>query len=221
MRFDDIFSGQNIPRLLEGLGVTLGVALSSAIISIILGFIFGLVLQTKNKAVRVIAKLFVEFFRMMPQLVLLYVFYFTIFKAIDPIVCSILVFSLWGIAEMGDLVRGAIDAVPIGQKEASKSIGLTYLMTNVKVIIPQIIPIIAPVSVNLITRMIKTTSLISLISAVDLLKVAGQIADFNTRFFHDKSSTLTMYLLAFILYFIVCYPLNLLEKKMMKSSKNN
>lgn len=87
---------------------------------------------------------------------------------------AIIVFGLWGIAEMGDLVRGAITSLPKHQSESAQAIGLKTWQITIYIIFPQIITRLLPSVISLFTRMIKTTSLVALLGAVDLLKVGQQ-----------------------------------------------
>ena len=92
---------------------------------------------------------------------------------------SIIVFTFWGTAEMSDLVRGALISIPKHQYESSEALGLSKVQTYWYIIIPQTLRRLIPLSINLITRMIKTTSLILMIGVVEVLKVAQQIIEAN------------------------------------------
>lgn len=88
-------------------------------------------------------------------------------------------FVLWGTAEMSDLVRGALIAIPKHQYESSEALGMSRAQTYWYIIIPQTVRRLIPLSINLITRMIKTTSLVLMIGVVEVLKVAQQIIEAN------------------------------------------
>ena len=78
-------------------------------------------------------------------------------------------FVLWGTAEMSDLVRGALIAIPKHQYESSEALGMSRAQTYWYIIIPQTVRRLIPLSINLITRMIKTTSLVLMIGVVEVL----------------------------------------------------
>lgn len=80
---------------------------------------------------------------------------------------------------MSDLVRGALSSIPKHQYESSEALGLSKVQTYLYIIIPQTLRRLIPLSINLITRMIKTTSLILMIGVVEVLKVAQQIIEAN------------------------------------------
>ena len=126
--FNVIFQGSNFLRLFNGLLVTVRVAFISIFISLILGVIFGLIYSTKNKRIKKICRLYLEFFRIIPILVWLFIFYFGIPKLLNIDIngefVAIVVFILWGVAETGDIARGAIESLPKHQLESAKALAL-------------------------------------------------------------------------------------------------
>ena len=151
----------------------------SVAISIPLGILLGVLMSGKNPVVKAILRVYLEIIRIMPQMVLL----FLVFSA-RPVrgagtspgeTASVIVFVLWGTAEMSDLVRGALISIPKHQYESSEALGLTKAQTYWYIIIPQTVRRLIPLSINLITRMIKTTSLVLMIGVVEVLE--GRAAD--------------------------------------------
>ena len=218
MGFEVLLKGNNMVRLLEGLGIALQISLISVGISIVLGVIIGTLMTLKRPAITVITRLYLEIVRIMPQMVLLFLVYFGTTKAlginISAKTASIIVFSFWGTAEMSDLVRGAITGIPVIQYESSLSLGLTTAQTYIYVIIPQIIRRMLPLSINLITRMIKTTSLVMMIGIVEMLKVGQQIIEANRK--SSPNAAFGVYATVFLLYFAVCWPISILSKYLEK-----
>ncbi len=222
MGFEVLFKGNNLLRLFEGLLAALRISFVSVIISIFCGLIVGTLMTQKNRVIQVITKGYLEFIRIMPQMVLLFIVYFGTTKALginmSAETSSIIVFSLWGTAEMGDLVRGSLTSIPAIQYESSYSLGLTSAQTYVYVIIPQIIRRMLPLSINLITRMIKTTSLVMMIGIVEVLKVGQQIIEANRK--SSPNAAFGVFATIFFLYFIVCWPISLLSKYLEKKWEN-
>lgn len=211
-----LFQGRNFQRLLEGLWVTINISLVSVIISIFLGIVLGMIMTSKQPVIQIFTKIYLEFIRVMPQLVLLFLVYFGATRAfninLSGEASAIIVFSLWGTAEMGDLVRGALQSIPKHQYESGLSIGLTSFQIYRYIIIPQTIRRLLPLSLNLVTRMIKTTSLIVLIGVVEVVKVGQQIIEASRL--TDPNASLWIYGTIFFLYFIICYPLSVLSTKL-------
>lgn len=222
MGFEVLLKGTNMQRLLDGLWVALRISLISVTISMVLGVILGSLMTLKNPVIKVVSKIYLEFIRIMPQMVLLFVVYFGSTKALGLSItaesASIIVFSLWGTAEMSDLVRGALRSIPTIQYESSYSLGLNTAQTYLYIIIPQIIRRMLPLSINLITRMIKTTSLIMMIGIVEVLKVGQQIIEANRK--SAPNAAFGIYATIFLLYFLVCWPISLLSKYLEKRWEN-
>lgn len=209
-----LFMGNNLQRLLLGLWVTVRISLIAVLLSMVLGTLLGLVMTIKNPIVRAITKIYLEFIRIMPQLVLLFLVYFGLTKAfginLSGEVSAVLVFTLWGTAEMGDLVRGALISIPRHQYESGAAIGLGKWHVYRYIIIPQTLRRLLPLAINLTTRMIKTTSLVVMIGVVEVLKVGQQIIEGNRYTVPD--SALWIYGTVLLLYFLVCWSVSLLAR---------
>ena len=205
-------------RLLGGLGVAMKISLISVVISIPLGILLGALMTWKNPLMKAILKFYLEFIRIMPQMVLLFLVYFGTTRMfgwdLSGELASVIVFTLWGTAEMSDLVRGALISIPKHQYESSEALGLSKRQAYLYIIIPQTIRRLIPLSINLITRMIKTTSLILMIGVVEVLKVAQQIIEANRM--ASPNAAFGIYLTVFMMYFIACWPISLLAKYLEK-----
>lgn len=209
-----LLKGKNMVRLLGGLWVALRVSLIAVAISIPLGLLLGVLMTRRNIVLRAVLRVYLEFVRIMPQMVLLFLVFFgttrTMGWDLSGEVSAIIVFSLWGTAEMGDLVRGALISIPRHQYESAEALGLSKLQTYYYIIIPQTLRRLLPLSINLITRMIKTTSLILMIGVVEVLKVAQQIIEANRS--ASPNAAFGIYLTVLLLYFLVCWPISLLAR---------
>ena len=131
MGIEVLFKGNNFIRLLEGLWVTLRIALIAMMLSILLGFFLGMIMNVRNKGIRAVCRIYLEIVRIMPQLVLLFLVYFGAAKHMGINLSgenvAIIVFTFWGTAEMGDLVRSALIAIPKHQYESGYALGMTKL----------------------------------------------------------------------------------------------
>ena len=213
-----LFKGRNFIRLLEGLGMALRISLISVIISILAGIVVGMLMTWKNPVSRAITRCYLEIVRIMPQMVLLFIVFFGTTKVfgwnLSGELSAVIVFSFWGTAEMGDLVRGAVISIPQHQYESAYALGLTEIQTYQYVVLPQTVRRLIPLSINLITRMIKTTSLILMIGVVEVLKVAQQIIEANRM--SSPNAAFGVYLTVFLLYFLACWPFSLLARYLEK-----
>lgn len=213
-----LFDGQNLIRLLGGLWVTVRISLVSVALSMGIGIGVGFIMNMRHPLVRAVTRLYLEFIRIMPQLVLLFLVYFGLSGKLGINLtgetAAILVFTLWGVAEMGDLVRSAIQSIPRHQYESGSAVGLTKIQIYFYIIMPQAVRRLLPLAINLITRMIKTTSLVVLIGVVEVVKIGQQIAEANR--FTQPNAAIWIYGFIFLLYFIVCYPISRLSLKLEK-----
>ena len=211
---DVLFKGQNLLRLFLGLGTALKISLLSVLISIPLGILLGALMTLRNPVTKTTLRVYLEVIRIMPQMVLLFLVFFGTTRIfgwdLSGESASVLVFSLWGTAEMGDLVRGALLSIPKHQYESSAALGLDKIQTYRYVVIPQTLRRLIPLSINLITRMIKTTSLILMIGVVEVLKVAQQIIEANRM--SSPNAAFGIYLTVFLLYFFACWPISMASK---------
>ena len=213
-----LLKGKNMARLLGGLWVALRISLLSVAISIPLGILLGVLMSGKNPVVKAILRVYLEIIRIMPQMVLLFLVFFGTTRAwgwdLSGETASVIVFVLWGTAEMSDLVRGALISIPKHQYESSEALGLTKAQTYWYIIIPQTVRRLIPLSINLITRMIKPTSLVLMIGVVEVLKVAQQIIEANRM--ASPNAAFGIYLVVFLLYFLACWPISLLASYLEK-----
>ena len=215
-----LFDGINFVRLLEGLFASLKIALISMLFSIVLGLFVGMLMTGKSKVIRFFCRVYLEVVRIMPQLVLLFLVYFGAAKHfgidISGETAAVLVFTFWGTAEMGDLVRSALISIPKHQYESGYSLGFSKIQLYLHIILPQTFRRLLPSAVSLLTRMVKTTSLVVLIGVVEVVKDGKQIIDASR--FENPKAAIWVYGAIFLLYFVVCYPISklstVLEKKL-------
>ncbi|MCZ6103140.1 amino acid ABC transporter permease [Campylobacter ureolyticus] len=210
--FDVILNETNFLRLMAGLWITVKISLISIIISLIGGLILGVLMSSKNKFIYIILKICLEIVRIMPQLVWLFIVYFGLSSifSFSAITASIVVFSIWGVFEMMDLVRGAVLSIPKHTFESAASLGLKKFQIYIYVIIPLALRRLIPGAINLLSRMIKSTSIVVLIGVVEVLKVSQQIIELNLL--TNNYAPLIVYGFVFFLYFAICYPVSKLSK---------
>lgn len=215
---DVLFKGTNFLRLLGGLWVAVRISLISVAISIVLGLVMGVLMTSKNKILKAIFRVYLEIVRIMPQMVLLFIVYFGTTRIfgwnLTSEASAIIVFSFWGVAEMGDLVRGALNSIPRIQYESAQALGMTQPQVYTNVILPQTVRRLIPLSINLITRMIKTTSLVMMIGMVEVLKVAQQIIEANRKV--SPNAAFGVFAVVFLMYFLICWPIGRLAKYLEK-----
>lgn len=205
-----------MPNLLRGLLETIGVTALSLVIAAILGLVFGAFKVGTIAPLRWLATGYVAAFRGTPLLVQIFFFYFTVPQAtgwkLSAFTAGVMALSLNAGAYMTEIVRGGIQSVDPGQMEAARSLGLPYLRSMTKVVIPQAVKIATPAFINQFIITLKDTSLVAVIGLAELTYQTQQII--ATTFRSE------LWLAAAALYFIVITLLtwasNFVDKKVNK-----
>ena len=212
-----LFKGINFQRLMGGLWVTLRLALITIGLSCLFGLLFGVLMLSKKRVAKAFCRMWLEIMRFMPQLVLLYIVYFGFARLfgwdLDGETSAVMVFTFWGTAEMGDLIRGALTSIPLHQTESAAALGLKKGQVYLYVLIPQTLRRLLPQAINLSTRIIKTTALVKMINVTEVLKVGQQIIG---QFYRQPDAAFWVYFVIFLLYFLVCWPFSLLARRLEK-----
>ncbi|WP_426451891.1 amino acid ABC transporter permease [Paenibacillus sp. S-38] len=202
---------QSLPQMGRGALATAEIALASIACSAAGGLIFGALRTSRLGPLRVVLRIYLELFRAVPILVWLFFFFFglPIFFGIDipNFQCAVLVLSLWGITEMGEVVRGALQSLPKGQREAGRAIGLSERQLLIHVLLPAAVRRMLPPGINVCTRLIKTTSLTVLIGVMEAIKAGQQIIE-------RTGESLLIYGSLFVFYFALCYPLSAFSRRL-------
>ncbi|KAA8820434.1 amino acid ABC transporter permease [Bifidobacterium rousetti] len=216
-----LFVGDNLARLLSGLGTSVTVAGLALLAGIPLGVVLGALRTLKNPVLRAVLRLYLEFFRIVPTLVLLFLSYYILPRElgvqVDGVTVAVVAFGLWVSAEISDIVRGALISVSEHQVDAGRALGMSGLQLMWYVRIPQSVNLMIPAVINLAARVIMTTSLLLLISVIDVVTVGQQIMEAN-RMTHPDAA-FWVYGFIFFLYFIICWPLAMIAKALEKRAK--
>ena len=173
------FNGDVMLRALPMLGRGLVNTFYLAITSIILGTVAGILICIARlygpKVVRILAVGFIDIFRALPILVVLIVIYYALpFLRIrlDSFTSATIALSIVLAAFTAEVFRAGIKAIPVGQFEAARALGLPFYVVLLKVIIPQAIRIATPPQTSNCISIVKDTSLASVVAMPDLLKQA-------------------------------------------------
>lgn len=212
----------NYGQLLSGLGITIGLALLSFAIAIVIGIIFGMFAVSPVKALRVTSSVFVDVVRGIPLMIVAAFIFWGIPNLIESItgqqspindfVAGTIALSLNSGAYIAEIVRGGIQAVPTGQMEASRSLGISYGTTMRKIILPQAGKIMLPNFINQFVITLKDTTIISAIGLVELFQAGKIIIARNYQSFR-------MYAILAIIYLVVITLLTRLARKLEKGGK--
>lgn len=168
---------QNLPLFLHGALLTLEISLLALILSIPIGAIAGLCRVSRNRVVSFLAACYVEFFRGVPLLVLLIWIFFVLGRVLQlgSYWSAIVGLAIFSGAFVAEIVRAGIQAVPRGQMEAARSSGMTYFQAMKLVILPQALRKVLPPLASQFIILIKDSSLVSVISVVDLTLIGKNL----------------------------------------------
>jgi polar amino acid transport system permease protein len=202
---------QALPLLAVGAGQTLAISLLAILFATLGGVGYGVPAQQGGKLTRGVLRVYLELFRVVPVLVWLYLFFFglPIFFGVDipAFWCAVLVLALWGASEVGEVVRGGLKSLARGQQEAGLALGLSRWQLYRHVLLPQALQRLTPPTINIYTRIIKTSSLAVLIGVVEVIKVGQQIIE-------RTYASVLIYGLLFLFFLSVCYPLSLASRRL-------
>ncbi len=200
------------PLILRGLLVTLQVSVMVLVIGTFLGTFIGLALVYGVKPLRWAARIYVDTLRGIPLLVLIFALFYglpVLGVRVSAITAGVIALSIFCAAHVAELLRGGVNSIPSGQTDAANALGLTFIQRLRYVILPQALRRILPPWVNTAVEMVKASSLVSLVSVVDLMLAIQQIAG-RTR------ETLMLYAVAALLYFSINYTISLLGRRLEK-----
>ena len=209
----------NYKQLLSGLGITLSLALISFAIAIVIGIIFGMFSVSPYKSLRLISEIFVDVIRGIPLMILAAFIFWGIPNFIESLtgqqspindfVAGTIALSLNSAAYIAEIVRGGIKAVPIGQMEASRSLGVSYSKTMRKIVLPQATKLMLPNFVNQFVIALKDTTIVSAIGLVELFQTGKIIIARNYQSFK-------MYAILAVFYLVIITLLTRLAKRLEK-----
>ena len=209
----------NYKQLLSGLGITLSLALISFAIAIVVGIIFGMFSVSPYKSLRLISEIFVDVIRGIPLMILAAFIFWGVPNFIESLtgqqspindfVAGTIALSLNSAAYIAEIVRGGIKAVPIGQMEASRSLGISYSKTMRKIVLPQATKLMLPNFVNQFVIALKDTTIVSAIGLVELFQTGKIIIARNYQSFK-------MYAILAVFYLVIITLLTRLAKRLEK-----
>ncbi|MEW2355114.1 ectoine/hydroxyectoine ABC transporter permease subunit EhuC [Spirillospora sp. NPDC029432] len=195
-------------QLLQGAWITVQLTVYGSALALVLALVFGLAGTSRNRAVRVLNRVYVEFFRGTATLVLMYWFFYAlplIGLRFTPMAAAVLALGLNVGAYGAEVVRGSINAVPKAQHEATIALNFTPVQRMRRVLLPQAVALMLPPFGNLLIELMKGSAIVSLITIGDLTFRAKQIQS-------STGETLWTYVAILVIYFVIAQLLQLLVR---------
>jgi polar amino acid transport system permease protein len=193
--------------ILEGVGMTVLISALAIVLGTILGIFVALSLVYGGKPQRFLVRAFLEFVRGTPVFVLILACYYLLSEIVQltAFQAGLIALTIFCSSHVGENLRGALQALPKGQTEAAKAIGLTFRQTFVYVLAPQALRQALPAWINTAAEMVKASTLLSVIGVVELMLATKQVIARNFM-------SLEFYLLAGIVYFLICFSIERLGR---------
>ncbi|MFR5601870.1 MAG: amino acid ABC transporter permease [Lachnospiraceae bacterium] len=189
---------------LAGFTMTLKVALTGLLLALALGVIFGILSSSRSRVLKVIARIYVEFFQNTPLAIQVFCYYnclpFLIGGRVPKFLLGVIGVGIYHGAYISEVIRTGIEGVPRGQFDAAYSQGFDYMQTMRYIILPQTMKVILPPLANQALNLVKNTSVLSMVAGLDLMYHADSWAS-------DRGFFVQAYLACAVLYFVICFPL--------------
>ncbi|WP_200841138.1 amino acid ABC transporter permease, partial [Geminicoccus flavidas] len=203
------------PELLAAALATLQLALGALMLGLVLGLLLALARIGGNPLLARLAGLYIEIFRGTPALLQLFIIYFglaAIGVTFSSFQAAVIGLGLNAAAYLAEIYRAGLEAVPKGQTEAAQAIGMTSGQVLTWIVLPQALRVVlAPIG-NVAISLLKDTSVASLIAAPDLMLRAQ---DLSSQYFMP----LEIYLIVGAMYFVLCFPLSLLVRRIERAQE--
>ncbi|MBF8807959.1 MAG: amino acid ABC transporter permease [Enterococcus lacertideformus] len=198
---------------LDGFKITIYASFVALLFSLIIGTLMAIFQLSKNKVTSGLAKVYVEFFRNIPLLIIVMFFYVVVpiyWISFDGFQAGTIGLTIYASAFIAETVRSGIQTVPKGQMEAGLSAGLTYSQTMRFIILPQAFKIVVPPLGNQFINLVKNSSILAIVAGLDLMYQGDLVAS-------ETFNTFDTYIIVGLFYLVITLPLSYLmtylEKK--------
>ena len=212
-------------QVLDGLKCTLIIAVCGLLIGVAIGTLIAVVkiLPEKLKVAAVFKKaadIYVAFFRGTPMVVQLLLGYYVLLPLLEirttPLVACVVIFGLNSGAYVSEIMRSGLLSVDYGQTEAGRALGLSYPLTLMRIVVPQAIKNILPTLGSGFITLVRVTSIVSFVGAVDLCTAFKNIGNSNYEYMVPYTVMALVYI---VLVLIITVAIRLMEKRLRASDK--
>jgi polar amino acid transport system permease protein len=194
-----------------GFVATVILSVATIVTSTILGLIVALLRAARIRGLGLPLRIYLEVFRGSPLLVQMLFIYFGAaylgIRGVEAFVAALVALTLYEGALISEIFRAGIEAVPKGQREAARSLGLSRVEIDRYVVLPQTVPIVLPPLVGQYIGLVKDTALAMAIGYVELVRQGQAIIDRIGR-------PIEVFMIVAVIYFLICYPMSLLARRL-------
>lgn len=196
----ELFTMPNALFILQGLKMTLYISVVSILLSTLFGTILGVLRGLTTGMLRLVAAIYIEVVRNIPNLLWIYVV-FVVFR-LKSVEAGVVSFTIFTSAALGEIVRGGLNSVGTGQWEAARSQGFSNFQLLRYVILPQALRNMIPAIVSQFVTVIKDTSF--LWSVIAIQELTGKVTILMGRYY-QVTQVFTLYLILALIYFVINY----------------
>jgi His/Glu/Gln/Arg/opine family amino acid ABC transporter permease subunit len=196
---------QNLPYLMKGAVQTIWMSLLAVVFGTLLGLCLGFAAVSRFRTLRAVIDTYIFLIRGIPVLILMLGYRISNYAAVT------IALVIYAGAFYTDVVRGALQAVPRGQTEAAKSLGIPRKWIVLDILLPQAIKPSIPPWLNISIVTVKSTSYAAIVGAWELTYASKEIVERTLATFEIFSAVM-------LFYFVICYPLSLLSRRLEKQS---
>ncbi|MGT2808189.1 amino acid ABC transporter permease [Streptococcus iniae] len=206
-----LFSTSNLSFILEGLWLTLYISLVSILLSTIFGTLLAIMRNGKNKALKLIASIYIEFVRNVPNLLWIFIIFLVFQMKSTP--AGICAFTVFTSAALAEIIRGGLNGVDHGQTEAGLSQGMTASQVFLIIVFPQAYRKMLPAIISQFVTVIKDTSL--LYSVIAIQELFGKSQILMGKYFQAKE-VFALYALITLIYFLINVSISMFSRRLAK-----
>ena len=206
-----VLTQTNLNFILQGLGLTLYISFISIVLSTVIGTLLAVMRNGKNSLLRLISSVYIEFVRNVPNLLWIFIIFLVFQMKSTP--AGITAFTVFTSVALAEIIRGGLNGVDGGQTEAGLSQGMTNFQVFIYIVFPQAFRKMLPAIISQFVTVIKDTSL--LYSVIAIQELFGKSQILMGRYF-EASQVFTLYALIAGIYFIINFTISAFSRRLAK-----
>ncbi len=207
-----VLTPTNISFILQGLWLTIYISFISIVLSTLIGTVLAVMRNGKNPILRWISSIYIEFVRNVPNLLWIFIIFLVFQMKSTP--AGITAFTVFTSAALAEIIRGGLNGVDDGQTEAGLAQGMTNFQIFIYIVFPQAFRKMLPAIISQFVTVIKDTSL--LYSVIAIQELFGKSQILMGRYF-EASQVFTLYALIAAIYFVINFSISTISRRLAKN----
>ena len=206
-----VLTPTNLSFILQGLWLTIYISFISIILSTLIGTVLAVMRNGKNPVLHLISSIYIEFVRNVPNLLWIFIIFLVFQMKSTP--AGITAFTVFTSAALAEIIRGGLNGVDYGQTEAGLAQGMTNFQIFIYIVFPQAFRKMLPAIISQFVTVIKDTSL--LYSVIAIQELFGKSQILMGRYF-EASQVFTLYSLIAAIYFVINFSISTISRRLAK-----